>query len=206
MTKTIRALDEANRLKLTAGYLADMETIRVTAPQSPAMLRLSSSLAFGYREEAAAWVLNALCRRGFYYSGPEFHSLAMSIPIQTWVLGPTATESGKFASWFQHEDRTDYRIIIHRSPRQYNDQLCEEDFFISASWSGRTRPHVMVERRHLFPSQKKEGTEFLEELLAAYGLGPSVVEDLIRDTGHPFWYSHGEFTSRDLTTPLPHKV
>lgn len=198
MTKTLDACDEQNWLELTAGYLPGMNEIKLAGPTYPKELALPGYLGFQSREEAAAWVLSALSRRASYYSimgvGPD--SIAGTMPRGTWILGPPRNPDATFAPWFTDEPKsTNYRIIIHHNPRSFDERKTYGFWGVVY----RSEPPVVLGRKHLSPEQKKIGKAFLEKLRAGYHLGGQLAEQVIGETGHPFWYSEGRVPAKSKT-------
>lgn len=189
----IHAYDHSTDLTFSEGYLPDMETILSAAPKLPKHLR-PTNIKFSSREHALAWVLTACTRRVTYYRRfelPKPDLVSTELQLETWVLGPPRDKEAMFAAWFAAEPpEPEYRVMVHYTPRTYMGQ---ETLSLWASMYRYNYVRKVLRLRHRqVNSELRRATKLLlDNILAAYEGGRDNVESLMRETGHPYWYSSG---------------
>jgi hypothetical protein len=195
----IDALDESNYLLLTDVFLPEQEALQRGLPQCPEPY-VGTRYDFASREQATAWVLSAYARRLVALSHErEFgdqRATAFTLPFETWILQPPSHEAAALTEGFAAESaHTDYRLVIHRSPR-YTDGVPAP-----VPWRNMHSYHASGHRsagqlsfRHKQDAGgrlKRAARPFLEALLAAYQGGPAEVLKLVEGCGHPYAHSDG---------------
>jgi hypothetical protein len=189
--------DDENYLLFTEGYLPEMDCLQRAIPNAPQPFR-GYQPDFACRDEAAAWVLTAMARRLISSRGQGNwnEQAAMNLPLETWVIGPTHEATGALAYWFDPEPaNTSYRLLIHRSPRRYEDREFASPWR-TMHWYLKCRgragnPVPIRHRTGRSVDLKQRMKPFLRDVLAAYQTGNEAVKRVIERARHPYWRSFG---------------
>jgi hypothetical protein len=187
MVKSVRLWDDQHYLFLTTGYLQDWATLSLAMPRYPSYLR-GNGVGFRSREEATAWTCTALCRRALYFQRYEqgANGLGDATSVHTWLLGLPERTSARFGGWFEGKGN-DYCIVVHHTPLHVGAQK------MLSLWHTvyRSTPAPLRQRAHLSSEQRDTGLGFLKELLSTYQCGFQELRNVIRATGHRYWFSVG---------------
>ncbi|MGZ5505615.1 MAG: hypothetical protein ACXWKH_04495, partial [Limisphaerales bacterium] len=150
----------------------------------------------------SAWTLSALARRDVYNGRRHLvgepcafrhelgESLAMRIPLDTWIIGYPTSPNEKLADWFADQSsNTSYRLIVNRIPLFFEDVKVAfnpwKHVHLSLKKSNFNLKHREGHYSHLKPSASR----FMDEALAAYRMGTE--REFFANLGHPFTYSDG---------------
>ena len=184
---------------LTEGYMPDRESL---FSQFREAYRRDPEREFDAPESATAWFLSSACQN--YMSGSGLAAKRMN----TWLIGPPGHENAILAEWFADEPPdTTYRLMIHPTLLQYGPRRLVPDIW-GRVYEGMAHSGMRIRHRVRKYKQFKEISErFLEEVLRLFETDPAdprVLEPLMKESGHPYWYSDGLLkpASRSLSSKL----
>ena len=180
-----------NDIRLTDTYLPEFETLKAARPKYPKEL-VNKTFDFPSHEDALAWLLSArvrqrLSRRRMYYE---------DIRLETWVLGPPASDDAAFAAWFEDQGPT-YRLLIHKTPNVCRSQYLPCHFRAVVYQSASRKQIGLRSRTGKSIQLKKAAKPVLYDLAHVYATRPNDVEKAIQRLGHPYWFSQGLPTHRE---------
>ncbi len=198
--------DDMNIVRLTEGYMPDLQTMKAALPRNPLAIR-AENIDFETDEESLAWILTRKARTTAYYIADEFQGAgAISrLALETWVLGPPSSAEGRFEDWFKDEPSdTRYRIIIHRTPRCYwlrDEDISPEYHPINASsnevpemfWRlySNQRRQLQIEHRKVPLALRKAIIPAVDEILKTYREGEDDILSNPKDISHVEAYRKG---------------
>lgn len=176
--------DEENALILTEGYMPSLSSLTAVYPGNHKYRQDSVFMPSG-QEEATAWILTAYAQRVAHYRGYSEHVIG---GMETWLIGPSDDETGTLHEWFTDAKNSDYRIMLHRSPKPQNQRPPGE------TWNQVYKHLGIRHRTGSFAHLKQRGKECLTETLEAYKLGPLHTADAMSELNHPVTHSAGIVT------------
>ncbi|MCQ3920626.1 MAG: hypothetical protein DPW13_06680 [Planctomycetes bacterium] len=184
----ITVWDERNVVALNEGYLPSMSQLREARPKRPSYLYANMSWHFDTREQALAWTLSAIARRGI----DHIHrgEAAGRVDVDTWVLGVPSRPDAVFSGWFEGKGE-DYCVVLQRQAIRESGQAlhCCIGYV----------PGIPARKQSTIPREMRDAVKArLNTLVHAYGQGfPSVIE-LLQEMGHPFVYSSGRSLHQEV--------
>ncbi len=182
----LRLWGHKNNVWLFEGRIPSMETLRRAHPRSPWFYE-NTKFNFKSPDEATAWLLSAYARRLMWDQEHKYGTadpdVAVSVPLETWVVGFPKVEDAALARWFQDQPSA-YRVLIHRQEKSEdcNDDLWEEVYL-------RHRKRLPIIHRRKYGDLKRTTEPFLEQLLYAYEQGRE--RSFMERSNHPFHFSAG---------------
>lgn len=188
MVKSIQAQDAENYLFLTAGNIADEETLAQLAPRIPIMLR-SRSPPSAPKELVMARALDGACRRRHWYRKYRDvgGQVVLDLDLHTWVIGDHQGDEAALRAFFPETREQDHRLIIHRTP------ACYEGRPVAPAWAelyaGRVKP--LRSRSHFTERERTVGAHYLQTVLKAYQEGNDEAKRVFDMNGHTYWFFGG---------------
>ncbi len=177
--------NDTDRLIFREGLMPEMDLLRSSFPRSPNYFEASAGDK-GSRDEAFIWTLQASCckhaaKNGYDLDQLAFHTWMLGRPYKVNARGPPDDEDAKLAGWFVGKP-PHYRVLIHH--QAHGDP--------STHFYSPTPMYTRLRVRHhtgTFKTQKRQTERFLIELLRGYNQGIQAVERIVRNAGHPYWFS-----------------
>lgn len=154
---------------------------------------------FASKDEAMAWVMSKFARRLAYRRSGwigekrvDLKNVSHDISLQTWVLGKPLEDNAWFSNWFDFDrDNSDYRIVIHSSPKKYGSFINIEPFWGATYEYHKSKVGIYQRRRSTMKENKKAQSEartFLSKIVEEDGKGSSSLRDFFDALGHNYYY------------------
>lgn len=195
--KTLHACNEHAQLMLTGGRPPDMNTLALVEPRRPAYLRRPAGLHFASCDEAFAWTVTRLARRLAYAHRAMVNDAdaATRLALETWVIAPRQDGAGVLAPLFHPPgEREGERLVLHAGPSYHGGHqvpLLWEDVYDRVWCKKRVRLLSECGGAASEPFGGSDGRVLLNMCLTEAGEYHRAIERLIRQSGHPYWYSSG---------------
>lgn len=175
---------------ITAGGVPEMETILNARPKSPRHLQDPERIDRS-KDEALAWTLSALGRRGAYLWRRRYpqETPELELPLRTWVLQPSGNGTGKLDDWFKRSGiDKNYRVVLHGMPIRYDRQDVPE---VWGPMYERNRLLVNPTPGRLNSGLRDLSEHFLLQMCDAYEPSSDALDAVIDLCGHPYETSDG---------------
>ncbi len=184
-----------------------MDAASTVSPQCPQDYQVLPMITHMSLEEMTAWTITERIDRWLHVYKREG---IRTNGVETWALGPPNSDQARLSSWFEDEKPgTSYRIFIHRRMRklrknrqdQLEDRVTPFGYEMLRAGYHKRLGLSRVRRREARKKLENVAVPFLRQMLVAYSKDHSSIEQLMRESGHPFVYSNGARSDKSSLSP-----